>query len=231
MTPLLLALGTLFTSAGVAPPAEDAFVCSAEPLELLEGGPATIRLTLKYRGDLPISVMSSCLAGLDPYVEVTAPKSWGQRGPRSATSGKMSIEDISDGISIGPAPLPCQVKPGASFHTIVHLHHRFANVPAGTSKLSVRWELVLWRGDERTSLSTSTDITLEVPAASPERVQMFRTRLMDRLTDKSLDVLGRRSFVNQVRYCKHPELLAVLYTLLGRDDRDCSVDARPVQKR
>jgi hypothetical protein len=64
---------------------------------------------------------------------------------------------------------------------------------------------------------------VEVPAASPQRLQALRTRLMDRLADQSLDVLPRRSLAEQLGHCRHPELLPVAYALTGRDDS--SVDA------
>jgi hypothetical protein len=119
--------------------------------------------------------------------------------------------------------VPRAVEPGACFQTIVHLHHLFSSVPAGTSKLSVRWELVAYRGEARRVLSTATNITLHIPAASAERLNALRTRLMDRLADKSLDALGRRALAKQLSHCQHAGLLPVAFALSERDDS--SVDA------
>src|SRR5258707_15661874 len=101
MMPLVLTVVTLCVSADMALSAEHAFVCSAEPLELLEGGPVTLRLTLKYRGDRSVHVWNDCLAGIDTYVTLNVPQRWGTKGLRTAILGKISLDDIPDGVFNG----------------------------------------------------------------------------------------------------------------------------------
>lgn len=222
--PGLALLTSLFLGPRTTGAADKDFACTAEALELLEGGPATIRLTLKYRGDRPVYVLSVNLSGYKPYanmescVSVIVPRDWGGKDPVQNAAKKFNIGEISDGPAVGVAPQQVEVKPGESFQTDIHLHHRFPKVSAGQSKLRFRWDLSTGKG-QTISLSTWADIAVDVLPATAERIDALRIQLLKNLSDKGCDTLRRAAIVKQLSHCKHLQLLPILFDIVGREEQ------------
>jgi hypothetical protein len=180
------------------------FAVQADPLEVLEGGPIVVRLTLRYTGQKPITTAGPRdWNGLQ--IEVHAPPTWQAHEARVHAGSWM----------IGPTT----IKPGDSFVEDFPVHHEFAIIPPGRVTLAFSWIVHSWDAESRSPgkdiLSLpSTLLALDVPEATPERISALRKRLEAVLDRKGHSHEDVHAVVNRILDTRHSDLSSVVFRLL-----------------
>src|SRR5947208_3525767 len=140
---LCLALGLCANSALVAHDKADKgtatsdFRLRAEVLEVLEGGPVVLRVTLTYLGDTPVEIMDYRNWFHDTVIKIDATETWKKYPPRRSflTHGQPGRETL---------------RKHDRLTEVISLHHRYFTIPPGKADLTVRWDVYRPRDDQGT---------------------------------------------------------------------------------
>lgn len=109
------------------PRANPTFVLKVEPIEMIENGPALVKLRLVYQGFRPIYYSSFYqLLPQEWWIKVTAPASW-------------VVVAEPDRCAICGPDVALELKPGQELTEVVILHQRYACIPKGKCSLTFCW--------------------------------------------------------------------------------------------
>jgi hypothetical protein len=173
------------------------FLLNAEILEVLEGGPFLVRVTLEYKGDKDIRVSR---ANWRKNSEIVPRAPWKSRPVNFLTAGWLYGN--------------IQVSPGERFSELHYVHHAWETIPSGTVELDVKWPIYAPGGADAPGKEIACPMTrlkVEIPGATKEGVRALCRRLEDKANKFEL---SRSEIYEYLHNTKHPELALLAWRLI-----------------
>jgi hypothetical protein len=177
-------------------------------LEVLEGGPLVLRVTLEYKGEKDIDI------GADngfTNAHITPRANWKIRPVAGFFSGRPSGRH--------------KLSPGDKWSEVHYLHQQFCGVAKGKVTLEVSWR-VREPGEKGKEIARPvTKLEVDIPAATEERLRALRRRLADKLDQATRTEEERRTNIREVvdylRDTKHAGLAPVVWRLIEATPDAC----------